>query len=63
MLKGNSDKKGVNYMARKVVKLEIADFRIVQVQLASLTGALTSMKLGREMKLCDPTNTVMFKGM
>ena len=27
----------------------------------SLTTALTNMKLGREMKLCDPTNIGMFK--
>ena len=27
----------------------------------SLTTALTNMKLGREMKLCDPTNIDMFK--
>ena len=29
----------------------------------SLTGALTNMKLSREMKLCDPTNIIMFKSM
>ena len=29
----------------------------------SLTTVLTNMKLGREMKLCDPTNIGMFKSM
>ena len=54
-------KKWVNYMSGKGVKLEIAillflfqfDSRI------SLTAALTNMKLGREIKLRDPTNIVM----
>ena len=57
-------KKWVNYMPRKGVKLEIDNFRILLFWFnshSSLTAALTNMKLGREIKLCDPTNNVMFK--
>ena len=35
----------------------------VSTHVISLTGALTNMKLCREIKLCDPTNNVMFKSM
>ena len=51
--------------AQKGVKLEIANFRILVLvnSCISLTGAPTNMKVGREMKLCDPTNIVMVKGM
>ena len=47
--------KWVNYMPRKGVKLEIVSFN----SRISLTIALTNKKLGREMKLCDPTNIGM----
>ena len=63
-------KKWGKYIPRRGVKLEIADFRILILLLllllllwfdsrSSLTAA--NMTLGREMKLCDPTNNVMFK--
>ena len=61
--------KWVNYISRKGVKLEIELFFFSFSFLfwfdsrSSLTVALTRMKLGREMKLCDPTNDVMFKNM
>ena len=57
-------KKWVNYIPRKGVRLEIAEFFSFLFWFnsrSSLTTALTNMKLGREMKLCDPTNNVMFK--
>ena len=48
-------------------KLEIANFRISFLfwfnSCISLTAALTNMKLGREMKLCVPTNIGMLKSM
>ena len=53
--------------AKKGIKLEIANCRILLLLLVlvnsciSITAALTNMKLGGEMKLCDPTNSVMFK--
>ena len=65
-------------MPRKGVKLEIANFRIILlllllfllllllvVQLAYLTNRSTDKheNLVDEMKLCDPTNNVMFKSM
>ena len=58
-----------NYIPRKGVKLEIANsefffsfFCLFWLNShSSLTAALTHKKLGREMKLCDPTNNIMFK--
>ena len=58
----------INCMSGKALHWEIVNFRIlllVLVQLAylTITTALTSMQLGREMKLCDPTNNVKFESM
>ena len=58
-------------MPRKGVKLETVNFRIIillllllLLQLVYLTNhSTTNMKLGREMKLCDPTNIGMLKSM
>ena len=57
-------------MPRKGVKLEIVNFRIIillfllLLRLAYLTNHSTDKhELGREMKLCDPTNMGMFKSM
>ena len=54
-------KKWVKCMSRKGVKLEIVNFFFRFDSRISLTTALTNMKLGREMKLCDLTNIGMFK--
>ena len=61
-------KKWVNYMPRKGFKLEIVNFRILFFLFwfnshISLTTAPTNVKLGRDMKFCDPMNNVKFKTM
>ena len=53
-------------MTRKGVKFEIellSSSSPCSGSHISLTGALRNTKLGREMKLCDPTNIGMFKSM
>ena len=46
------------------VKIRNRILLLVLVQLAYLTNhSIENMKLGREMKLCDPMNNVMFKSM
>ena len=61
-------KKWVNYIPRKDVKLEIADSEFFfsfsfLFWFDSHSSLTTALKLGREMKLCDPTSIVMFKNM
>ena len=59
-------KKWVSYMPGKGGKLKVTvsnffSFLFWFKSCISLTAALTNMKLGREIKLCDVTNIVMVK--
>ena len=68
---GTSNKLNVYVCSKKCMpwkgdQLEIANFSFSLFCFhprISLTAALTNMKLGREMKLCDPTNIGMSKSM
>ena len=61
MVYGTSNKKWENYVYVQE-RYQIGN-RIILLPRLALTGALTNMKLGREMKLYDPMNRVTFKSM